>query len=125
MAFWSNVLESNLFYGLPLEFHQMCYELGQYRIAQDQIATINMTAKEMDNSDLFIETWKAMMESNYQKEAQPHEGAYHMHLNEILVNVTVYLEEWANKYVPMHREEIVQFFSDNLHKKFQEKKMDF
>ena len=84
-----------------------------------------MTAKEMDNSDLFIETWKAMMESNYQKEAQPHEGAYHMHLNEILVNVTVYLEEWANKYVPMHREEIVQFFFDNLHKKFQEKKMDF
>ena len=49
VAFWSNVLESNLFYGLPLEFHQMCYELGQYRIAQDQIATINMTAKEMDN----------------------------------------------------------------------------
>lgn len=48
-----------------------------------------------------------------------------MHLNEILVNVTVYLEEWANKYVPMHREEIVQFFFDNLHKKFQEKKMDF
>lgn len=125
VAFWSNVLESNLFYGLPLEFHQMCYELGQYRIAQDQIATINMTAKEMDNSDLFIETWKAMMKSNYQKEAQPHEGAYHMHLNEILVNVTVYLEEWANKYVPMHREEIVQFFFDNLHKKFQEKKMDF
>ena len=45
-------------------------------------------AKKMDNSDTFVDTWRAMMESNYLKEAQPHEGSYHMHLNELLVNVT-------------------------------------
>ena len=97
VGFWSNVLESNLFYEVPLEFHQMCYELGQYRIAQDQIKAINMAAKKMDNSDTFVDTWRAMMESNYLKEAQPHEGSYHMHLNELLVNVTACLENWVDE----------------------------
>lgn len=46
VGFWSNVLESNLFYEVPLEFHQMCYELGQYRIAQDQVKAINLAAKK-------------------------------------------------------------------------------
>lgn len=43
VGFWSEILESNLFYGVPLEFHQMCYELGQYKIAQDQV---NISAKK-------------------------------------------------------------------------------
>ena len=125
VGFWSNVLESNLFYGVPLEFHQMCYELGQYRIAQDKIKTINKAAKEMDNSDAFVETWRAMMETNYQKEAQPHEGAYHMHLNEILVNVTAYLEKWVDEYVPAHKKEIQQYFSDDLNKRYQKSRDEF
>ena len=125
VGFWSNVLESNLFYGVPLEFHQMCYELGQYRIAQDQIKTINIAAKKMDNSDTFVETWRAMMESNYLKEAQPHEGAYHMHLNKILVNVTAYLEKWVDEYVPVHKKEIQQYFSDDLNKRHQKSRDEF
>lgn len=125
VGFWSNVLESNLFYGVPLEFHQMCYELGQYRIAQDQIKTINMAAKKMDNSDTFVETWRAMMESNYLKEAQPHEGAYHMHLNEILVNMTAYLENWADEYVPTHKKEIQEYFYDDLNKRHQKSHEEF
>lgn len=120
VRFWSEVLESSLFYGIPLEFYQMCYELGQYRIAQDSIETINMIVKKMDDSEEFVETWRAMMESNYLNEAQPHEGAYHMHLNEILINVTEYLEKWADEYVPVHKKEIQQYFHDNLNKKFQE-----
>ncbi|MFQ6791695.1 MAG: hypothetical protein ACLRT4_02805 [Thomasclavelia sp.] len=119
VEFWSNVLESNLFYAVPLEFHQMCYELGQYRIAQDQIKTINMAAKKMDNSDTFVETWRAMMENDYLKEAQPHEGAYYMHLNEILVNVTTYLENLVDEYVPTHKKEIQEYFYDDLNKKLQ------
>ena len=43
------------------------------------------------------------MESNYLKEAQPHEGSYHMHLNELLVNVTTCLENWVDEYVPTHK----------------------
>lgn len=125
VGFWSEVLESNLFYGIPLEFHQMCYELGQYRVAQDRIKTINIVAKKMDNSDTFVETWRAMMESNYLKEAQPHEGAYHMHLNEILVNVTAYLEKWVDEYVPAHKKEIQQYFDDDLHKKHQKSYEEF
>ena len=119
VGFWSHVLESNLFYGIPLEFHQMCYELGQYRVAQDQIKAINMSAKKMDNSDTFVETWRAMMESNYLKEAQPHEGAYYMHLNEISVNMIEYLEKWADEYVPKHKREILQYFYDDLNKRHQ------
>lgn len=123
VGFRSNVLESNLFYGIPLEFHKMCYELEQYRIAQDQIKTINMAAKKMDNSDIFVETWRAMMENQYLKEAQPHEGAYYMHLNEILVNVTKYLENWVNEYVSTHKKEIQEYFYDDLNKK-QQKSLD-
>ena len=119
VGFWSNILESNLFYGVPLEFRQMCYELGQYRIAQEKIKTINMAAKKIDNVDTFVGTWKDMMESNYLKEAQPHEGAYHMHLNEILINVTAYLEKLAEDYVPAHKKEILQFFSDDLNERHQ------
>ncbi len=120
ISFWSEVLESNLFYGLPLEFHQMCYELGQYRMAQDKIKAINTAAKEIDNADTFIEVWKTVMENNYLKEAQPHEGAYHMHLNEILVNLTAYLEKWADEYVPLHREEIQQHLYKYLQKEHQD-----
>ena len=123
--FWSNVLESNLFYGVPFEFHQMCYELGQYRIAQDKIKTINIATRKMDNSDTFVETWRTMMESDYIKEAQPHEGAYHMHLNEILVNVTAYLENWVDEYVPTHKKEILQYFYDNLNKRHQKSREEF
>lgn len=43
------------------------------------------------------------MESNYLKKAQPHKGAYRMHMNEILVNVTAYLEKWADEYVPAYK----------------------
>lgn len=125
VGFWSGVLESNLFYGVPLEFHQMCYELGQYRIAQDQIKTINMAAKRMENSDMFVKTWRAMMEGNYLKEAKPHEGAYHMHLNEILVNVTAYLEKWADEYVPIHKKEIQQYFYDDLNERHQKSHDEF
>lgn len=119
VGFWSEILESNLFYGVPLEFHQMCYELGQYKIAQDQVKTINMSAKKMVNSDTFVETWRAMMESNYLKKAQPHKGAYRMHMNEILVNVTAYLEKWADEYVPAHKKEVQQYFYDDLRKRHQ------
>lgn len=125
VGFWSNVLESNLFYEVPLEFHQMCYELGQYRIAQDQIKAINMAAKKMDNSDTFVDTWRAMMESNYLKEAQPHEGSYHMHLNELLVNVTACLENWVDEYVPTHKKEIQQYFYSDLNKRLQESYDEF
>ena len=125
VGFWSNVLESNLFYKVPLEFRQMCYELGQYRIAQDQIKAINMAAKKMDNSDTFVDTWRAMMESNYLKEAQPHEGAYHMHLNELLVNVTACLENWVDEYVPTHKKEIQQYFYGDLNKRLQESYDEF
>lgn len=125
VGFWSSVLESNLFYGVPLEFHQMCYELGQYRIAQGQIKTINMAAKKIDNSDKFVETWRAMMGSNYLKEAQLHEGAYHMHLNEILVNVTSYLENCADEYVPAHKKEIQQYFNDDSNKRHQKSYDEF
>lgn len=125
IEFWSHVLESKLFYGIPLEFHQMCYELGQYRIAQNQIKAINMAAKEMDNSATFVETWRAMMENNYLREAQPHEGAYLMHLNEILVNVTAYLEKWVDEYVPTNKEEIQEYFYDDLNKRYQKSHDDF
>ena len=125
VGFWSNVLESNLFYEVPLEFHQMCYELGQYRIAQDRIKAINMAAKKMDNSDTFVDTWRAMMESNYLKEAQPHEGSYHMHLNELLVNVTACLENWVDEYVPTHKKEIQQYFYGDLNKRLQESYDEF
>ncbi len=79
----------------------------------------------MDNSDTFVETWRAMMEANYQKEAQPHEGAYHMHLNEILVNITAFLEKWADEYVPIHKEEIKKYFLDDLDKRHQKSHDDF
>lgn len=97
----------------------MCYELGQYRIAQEKMNTINMAAKKIDNVDTFVGTWKDMMESNYLKEAQPHEGAYHMHLNEILINVTAYLEKLAEDYIPAHKKEILQYFSDDLNERHQ------
>lgn len=103
----------------------MCYELGQYRIAQDQIKAINMAAKKMDNSDTFVDTWRAMMESNYLKEAQPHEGSYHMHLNELLVNVTACLENWVDEYVPTHKKEIQQYFYGDLNKRLQESYDEF
>ena len=125
VGFWSNVLESNLFYEVPLEFHQMCYELGQYRIAQDQVKAINLAAKKMDNSDTFVDTWRAMMESNYLKEAQPHEGSYHMHLNELLVNVTACLENWVDEYVPTHKKELQQYFDDDLNKRLQKSYDEF
>jgi len=117
--FWSKVLESNLFYRVPLEFHEMCYELGQYRIRQDQIKGINMAAERIDNSDAFVKTWRVMMDSNYQKEAQTHKGAYYMHLNEILMYVTENLENWADEYVPVHKKEILQYIHDDLSKRCQ------
>ena len=65
------------------------------------------------------------MESNYLKEAQPHEGAYHMHLNEILVNMTAYLENWADEYVPTHKKEIQEYFYDDLNKRHQKSHEEF
>ena len=65
------------------------------------------------------------MESNYLKEAQPHEGAYHMHLNEILVNVTAYLENWADEYVPTQKKEIQEYFYDDLNKNTRRVMMSF
>lgn len=120
IKFWSDVLDSNVFYGIPLEFHQMCYELGQYQAAQNQIQMINKASKQMDNSDTFVETWRAMMEENYLKEAEPHNGAYHMHLNEILVNFTSYLEMWAEEYTEQHRNVVDDFFFKKLEEKHQE-----
>lgn len=79
----------------------------------------------MDNSDTFVDTWRAMMESNYLKEAQPHEGAYHMHLNELLVNVTTCLENWVDEYVPTHKKEIQQYFYGDLNKRLQESYDEF
>ena len=84
-----------------------------------------MAAKKMDNSDTFVDTWRAMMESNYLKEAQPHEGAYHMHLNELLVNVTTCLENWVDEYVPTHKKEIQQYFYGDLNKRLQESYDEF
>lgn len=125
VGFWSNVLESNLFYEIPLEFHQMCYELGQYRIKQDQIKTINLAAKNMDNSDMFVETWSAMMEFNYLKDAQPHEGAYYMHLNEIIANVTANLEKWVDEYVTTHKKDTLKYFYNDLNKRHQKSHDEF
>ena len=103
----------------------MCYELGQYRIAQDQVKAINLAAKKMDNSDTFVDTWRAMMESNYLKEAQPHEGPTICILNELLVNVTACLEiGWMN-YVPTHKKELQQYFDDDLNKRLQKSYDEF
>ena len=125
IGFWSNVLDSNVFYGIPMEFHQMCYELGQYQTAQNMIRKIKAVSREIDNADTFVETWQSMMEDNYLKEAQPHEGAYHMHLNEILVNLTEYLEKWAEEYTERNRREIDDFFFDKLHEKHQKSHDEF
>jgi hypothetical protein len=114
---WSEVLESNLFYGLPIEWHRMCYELGQYCTAQNQMKKINATSKKMDASDTFVETWRSMMEENYLKEAEPHAGAYFLHLNNIIRNMTEFLETGAEEYAAKNKQAVDKFFIKKLHER--------
>lgn len=125
VGFWSKVLESNVFYGVPIEFRQMCYELGAYQTALNMIQKTNFAAKQMDASDNYVEAIRTMMEGNYQKEAQSHEGAYHMHLNEILVNISEHLELWAKEYISSHNESIVEVFFSDLDKRHRKSHDEF
>ncbi|MDD4371141.1 MAG: hypothetical protein PHD56_08730 [Anaerostipes sp.] len=117
MGFWSNMLDSNMFYMLPLEHHKMCYELGQYYAAQNKIDEINKASREMSNSDAFVSIWRTMMEENYLKEAKPHAGAYYLHMNNILNNMSEYLETFAKKYVKSNQSVIDDYFFNKLHEK--------
>lgn len=123
MDFWSNMLDSNIFYALPMEYHQMCYELGQYCTAQNQIKMINKVSKELDDSEIFVETWRSMMEENYLKEAEPHAGTYYMHLNSIISNLTEYLEMAAEEYVIKNKKDVNDFFVKKLHEKMSNSRM--
>lgn len=125
MEFWSNVLESNIFYCLPLEYHQMCYELGQYQTALKKIGDINKAARVMSDGTSFTETWRAMMEENYLKEAEPHKGSYYMHLNEIIDNVKIYLDIWSDKFTTKRRRDVDSEFFDALERKHQKAHDEF
>lgn len=114
---WSEVLESNLFYGLPMEWHSMCFELGQYYSAQNQISSIHKAAEKMDSSEIFVATLKAMMTENYEKEAKPHATAYFYHRSSVIDNLTKFLEESAEAYAVRKKKEIDAYFSRQLHKK--------
>lgn len=116
---WSEVLESNLFYGLPMEWHSMCYELGQYYSAQNQISSIHKAAEKMDSSDVFVATLKTMMTENYEKEAKPHATAYFYHRSSIIDNLTQFLEESAEAYAVRKKKSIDAYFSWQLHKKLE------
>ena len=116
---WSEVLESNLFYGLPMEWHRMCYELGQYYTAQNKISSIYKAAKMMDSSDKYVETLKALMTENYIKEAEPHETAYFYHLSSITANMTEFLEQSAEAYAVRNKQGIDAYFSRQLHEKLE------
>lgn len=123
--FWSNVLESNIFYFLPMEYHQMCYELGQYQTALKKIGNINKAAHLMNDATSFTETWRAMMEENYLKEAEPHKGSYYMHLNEILDNIKIYLDIWSNEFITKKRKDIDAEFFEALERKHQRSHDEF
>lgn len=123
--FWSNVLESNIFYNLPLEYHQMCYELGQYQTALKKISNIDKASQTINDSTSFAETWRTMMTDNYLKEAEPHKGSYFMHLNEILDNVKVYLDIWSDEYTTKRRRDIDAEFFAELERKHQKSHEEF
>lgn len=123
--FWSNVLESNIFYCIPLEYQQMCYELGQYQTALKKIGDIKKASCIMKDATTFTETWRIMMEENYLKEAEPHKGAYYMHFNEILDNVKIYLDIWSDEYTTKRRRDIDAEFFDALERKHQKAHEEF
>ena len=56
--FWSKVLESNLFYRVPLEFHEMCYELGQYRIRILQYIHDDLNKQRQKSYDEILESMR-------------------------------------------------------------------
>jgi hypothetical protein len=114
---WSEVLESNLFYGLPMEWHSMCYELGQYYSAQNRISSIHKVADMMDSSDTYVATMKAMMTENYKKEAKPHATAYLYHRSSVIENLTMFLEKSAEEYAVRKKKDIDAYFSKQLHEK--------
>lgn len=114
---WSEVLESNLFYGLPMEWHSMCNELGQYYAAQNKISSIHKIGEMMDSSDKFVATLETMMTENYMNEAKPHETAYFYHLSNITTNMTEFLEQSAEAYAIRNKQRIDAYFSSKLHEK--------
>lgn len=116
---WSEVLESGLFYGLPIEWHRMCYELGKYYTAQDKIASIHRTAEMMDSSDKYVATLEAMMTENYKNEAGPHEAAYFYHLSNIIDNMTEFLKQSAEEYTVQNKKRIEACFSRQLLEKLE------
>jgi hypothetical protein len=116
---WSEVLESNLFYGLPMEWHGMCYELGQYYTAQNEISRIHKAAELMDSSDKYVATLETMMTENYLNEAKPHETAYFYHLSSITANMTEFLEQSAEAYAVRNKQRIDAYFSRRLHEKLE------
>ena len=123
--FWSNVIESNIFYKLPLEYRKMCSELGQYQTAIKQIGDIDKASQSINDSTSFVEIWRTMMTDNYLKEAEPHKGAYFMHLNEILDNVKIYLDIWSNEYITKRKRDIEAEFTDALERKHRKSKEEF
>ncbi|MDD3747641.1 MAG: hypothetical protein PHD70_14360 [Anaerostipes sp.] len=125
MGFWSDMLDSNIFYELPYEYHKMCYELGQYYTAHNRIDEINKASREMSDSEVFVSTWRTMMEDNYLKEAEPHAGAYYLHMNNILNNMTEYLELFAKKYIETNQREIDGYFFEKLHEKMEKVRWSF
>ena len=118
MQFWSEILDTNAFYGLPLEWRQMCIELGQYYAAQNQIKKINKASQIIDDANVFAETWRSMMEENYLKEAEPHAGAYYIHLSSIIANMTEFLEKSAEAYAIRNKLDIDGFFFQKMRQKF-------
>ncbi|MDD3795250.1 MAG: hypothetical protein PHE06_04635 [Lachnospiraceae bacterium] len=125
MGFWSDMLDNNIFYMLPLEYHKMCNELGQYYAAQNKIDEINKASREMSDSDVFVSTWRTMMEENYLKEAEPHAGAYYLHKNNILSNMTEYLEVLAQKYIKINQKVIDDYFIEKLHEQVEKERWNF
>ncbi len=123
--FWSNVLESNVFYGVPLEYHQMCYELGQYQAALRQIDKITEASNKIEDGTTFAETWRTMMTENYLKEAEPHKGAYYLHLNEIIENIKAYLDLWSDEYISKKKQDIDMVFFEELERRHQKSHDEF
>lgn len=118
---WSEVLESALFYGLPIGWHEMCFALGQYYKSQNVISSIHKATESMDSSDKYTATFGAMMTDNYTKEAKIHEASYFYHLNSITTNMAEFLEKSAETYAIHNKQRIDAFFSKQLQNKLRAK----
>ena len=117
MEFWSRLLECGAFLDMPLHFHRMCTELGQYYTADKKQKWFKKLPEKIECEDKFVHTLLGMMKEEYLKEAEPHKGAYFFHLNEIVTNLSECLEFWAEEYVIENKEMMEQLFFDNLEKK--------